>query len=292
MITNLQIGRYGRLGNQLFQFGTAFNLSKKLNTEIWISQESEHQRMSGRFNPVINGYDTYTNDLFRLFKMETTKKLPQSVIEKEVKNYYKESDRVCFYPEVFDLPDGTNLHGYFQAKEYLDLYGTELREELQFNNLYFDYGSEFLNDLKKNSDKIFSIHVRRGDSLPDNFAIYAKLSIENYYNKIISDRVGQEDKILVFSDDIDWCKQTFKDTRMIFIDNRPDEFGHLKDFSLMSMCDVNIMSVSTYSWWSCWLNPLNKEKTVIMPKVWWGWQLRDFCEEIYRYDKWIEYDNE
>lgn len=292
MITNLQIGRYGRLGNQLFQFGTAFNLSKKLNTEIWISQESEHQRMSGRFNPVINGYDTYTNDLFRLFKMGTTKKLPQSAIEKEVKNYYKESDRVCFYPEVFDLPDGTNLHGYFQAKEYLDLYGTELREELQFNNLYFDYGSEFLNDLKKNSDKIFSIHVRRGDSLPDNFAIYAKLSIENYYNKIISDRVGQEDKILVFSDDIDWCKQTFKDTRMIFIDNRPDEFGHLKDFSLMSMCDVNIMSVSTYSWWSCWLNPLNKEKTVIMPKVWWGWQLRDFCEEIYRYDKWIEYDNE
>lgn len=292
MITNLQIGRYGRLGNQLFQFGTAFNLSKKLNTEIWISQESEHQRMSGRFNPVINGYDTYTNDLFRLFKMESTKKLPQSVIEKEVKNYYKESDRVCFYPEVFDLPDGTNLHGYFQAKQYLDLYGTELRQELQFNDIYFDYGAEFISELKKDSEKIFSLHIRRGDSLPDNFAIYAKLSIENYYFKIIKEQVGVNDKILVFSDDIDWCKQTFRDERIIFIDNRPDVLGHLKDFALMSMCDVNIMSVSTYSWWSCWLNPLGTDKKVIMPKVWWGWQLRDFCEEIYRYDKWIEYDNE
>jgi len=292
MITNLQIGYYGRLGNQLFQFATAFSLSKKLNTEVWISQESEIHKMTGRFNPVINGYDTYSNDLFRLFKMSSTKKLPKSVIENEVKNYFKENDRVCFYPEVFELSDNTNLHGYFQAKEYVDLFENELRNELVFNDQYQEYGLNFISNLKKDYEKIFSLHVRRGDSLPDNFAIYAKLSIENYYNKIVKEQVGPNDKILVFSDDIDWCKTSFSDPRIIFIDNRKDEFGHLKDFTLMSMCDVNIMSVSTYSWWSCWMSPLNKEKTVIMPNKWWGWQLSDFCEEIYRYDKWIKYDNE
>jgi hypothetical protein len=292
MITNLQIGSYGRLGNQLFQFATAFNLAKKLNTELWLSSDSEANKTIGRYNPVIKSYDVYSNDLFRFFNLNFTKKIPRHTIEKEVKHFYKENNRVCFYPEVFELEDGTNLHGYFQGKEYVDLFEFDLRNELKLNDFYFNFGLEFLNNLKKNHNKIFSLHVRRGDSLPDNNSIYAKLSIENYYNKIIFENVDKNDIVLVFSDDIEWCKNNFSHPRIKFVDNRPDEYGHLKDFSIMSMCDVNIMSVSTYSWWTCWMNPLNKNKTVIMPNKWWGWSLPDFCEEIYRYDKWIKYNNE
>lgn len=291
MITNLQIGSYGRLGNQLFQFATAFNLSKKLNTELWISQESECHTVTGRFNPVINGYDTYSNDLFKLFNLTHTKKIHKYLIEREIKTTYRENHRVCFYPEVFELPDNTNLSGYFQGKDYVDLYENELRCELKLNNIYFDYGYNQISELKKNYDKVFSLHVRRGDSLPDNHSIYAELSLDNYYKKIILENVNSNDIILVFSDDIDWCKEHFNDSKIKFIDNRNSEKNHLKDFSLMSMCDVNIMSVSTYSWWTCWLNPLEKNKTVIMPDKWWGWQLSDFCEDIYRYDKWIRYKN-
>jgi hypothetical protein len=51
------------------------------------------------------------------------------------------------------------------------------------------------------------------------------------------------------------------------------------------------MAVSTYSWWASWLNPLNKDKKVFMPKKWWGWSLQNNSEEIYRYDNWIKCDN-
>lgn len=291
MITNLQIGSYGRLGNQLFQFATAFNLAKKLNTELLISEESEYQKTSGRFNPSSNSWDSYSNDLFRLFDLKFAKKEKKAKIQEQVKNYYKENDRVCFYPEVFNQPDGTNLHGYFQGKEYVDLFEKELREELRFNSFYSDYGQSELEKFKKDYDKVVSLHIRRGDCLNDNFTIYAELSLETYYKKIISERVGKNDLILVFSDDLEWCTDNLKDDRIIQVDNRNKEHGHLMDFSLMSMCDTNIMAVSTYSWWACWMKPNAEQKEVIMPNKWWGTSLTNFCEEIYRYDNWIKYEN-
>ncbi len=292
MITNINIGSYGRLGNQLYQYAAAFSLSHKLKTELWIPQESENYNTIGRFNPVINNHDRYSNDLFRLFKINHAIKKPLSQIRQNIFNYYNENNIVKYYPQFWDLKDNTCLHGYFQAKEYVDAYESELRKDLVFQNSYFDYGSELISDYKKNYRRIVSLHVRRGDGLMDNYAFNANLTIDGYYQKIINDNIKDDDVVLVFSDDIDWCKKIFNSKNFVFIDNRHLEFSHLNDFVLMSMCDINIMAVSTYSWWACWLNPLNIEKEVFMPNKWWGWSLKSNSEEIYRYDKWKRYDNE
>lgn len=50
MITNIQIVKYGRLGNQLFQFATVFNhnaylSNKKLTTQIPSHSDIEDQFM-------------------------------------------------------------------------------------------------------------------------------------------------------------------------------------------------------------------------------------------------------
>lgn len=292
MITNINIGRYGRLGNQLYQYAAAFSLSKKLNTELWIPKESENYNTSGRFNPVINGPDVYNNDLFRLFDLKFAQKKSLYEIQENIKNNYYENGVVKYYPELWELSDNTNLHGYFQAKEYVDKYEYDLRSELKFQNFYFDYGYKFIENLKNNYKNTVSLHVRRGDLTMDNHAFNANLSIDNYYKKIICENVNENDIILVFSDDIDWCKTVFDLPNILFIDNRINENPHLNDFVLMSMCDVNIMAVSTFSWWSSWINPLEKEKKVFMPNKWWGWSLSHNSEEIYRYDKWIKYNNE
>lgn len=292
MITNINIGRYGRLGNQLYQYASAFSLAKNLNTELWIPQESENYNTIGRFNPVINTYDRYSNDIFRLFNIKFGQKKPLLTIQKEILHFYNEKNVIKYYPEFWNLGDNTCLHGYFQAKEYVDKYSENLKNELQFNNFFFDYGNEIVYNLYQNFKRIVSLHIRRGDGLMDNYAFNANLSIDGYYKKILSENIDEEDGILVFSDDIDWCRNIFKGENFIFIDNRKSEHPHLKDFTLMSMCDVNIMAVSTFSWWACWLNPLNKDKQIFMPKKWWGHSLQYNSEDVYRYDSWIKYDNE
>ena len=290
MITNLTIGKYGRLGNQLYQYAAAFSLAKKLNTNLLISEESESQTTLGRFNPIIKKHDTYTNDLFKLFKIKYAEKRPLNYIKQKIKYYYNENPTVRYYPEFWNIQNDTCLHGYFQAKEYVDAYQNDLREELCFQDFYFDYAFNFIESKKMDFKRVVSLHIRRGDGLMDNFAFNAELTL-NYYKNIIDDNLNDNDLILIFSDDIDWCKMQFKEKNYFFIDNRNFENSHLKDFALMSMCDINIMAVSTYSWWACWLNPLNKEKKIFMPNKWWGYQLINNSEDIYRYDNWIRYEN-
>jgi hypothetical protein len=292
MITNTTIGRYGRLGNQLYQYASAFSLAKKLNTELWIPEESEINIQIGRYNPVINDYDKYSNDLFRLFDLKFGVKKPTHEIENKILFNYVENPVVKYYPEFWDNKDNTNLHGYFQAKQYVDEYEKDLRVELTIRDNYFDYGLKTLENLKKNYENVVSVHIRRGDLTMDNHAYNANLCINNYYKKIISENTNNNDIILIFSDDTEWCKNVFDSPNIIFIDNRKKNYAHLYDFTLMSMCDVNVMAVSTFSWWASWLNPLHKNKKVFMPKKWWGWSLQSNCEEIYRYEKWIEYNNE
>jgi hypothetical protein len=292
MITNINIGKYGRLGNQLYQYAAAFSLSKKLNTELWLPEESENYNTYGRHNPVINGPDIYSNDLFRLFDLEFCLKKPLSEIQKNIRNNYHENGIVKYYPELWDVVDNTNLHGYFQAKQYVDKYEDELRKELNFNEIYLDYGIKELENFKKNHKNVVSLHIRRGDLTMDNHAFNAHLCIDNYYKKILSENTNNDDLVLVFSDDIDWCKNIFDSPNILFIDNRYKNNPHLFDFTLMSMCDINIMAVSTFSWWASWLNPLKKNKKVFMPNKWWGWSLQNNCEEIYRYDNWFKYNNE
>ena len=284
MITNLNIGRYGRLGNQLYQYASSFSLSKKINTELWIPVESEFYRTNGRYNPTIKKNDEYGNDLFKLFDLKFCKKKPLIEIQKSIKYYYNEPNIVKYYPEFWNQKDGTCLHGYFQAKEYVDEYGEDLRRELELQNFYFDYGNNFIVNLKKNYKDIFSVHIRRGDLTMDNHAFNAELSIDNYYKKIISENVKSEDVVLIFSDDIDWCKKNLKlNNKVIFVDSNID----ILDLFLMSFCNNNIIANSSFSWWGAYLNE-NKEKKVIVPKKWFGEKNKHLRTEDIYCKNWIK----
>ena len=45
------------------------------------------------------------------------------------------------------------------------------------------------------------------------------------------------------------------------------EGNQFEDLCLMSLCDHNIISNSSYSWWGAYLNQ-NKNKKIIVPKNW------------------------
>ena len=71
--------------------------------------------------------------------------------------------------------------------------------------------------------------------------------------------------IIVFSDDINWCKNNLltKFENVIFSENMDEYF----DIILMSKCKYNIIANSTFSWWGGYLNS-NLDKVVISPKKW------------------------
>jgi hypothetical protein len=80
-------------------------------------------------------------------------------------------------------------------------------------------------------------------------------------------RIPSGTTFVVFSDDINWCRENFSkdDKNILFIEGNLD----YEDISLMSLCDHNIISNSTFSWWAAWLND-NPSKIVIAPKNWFG----------------------
>ena len=70
---------------------------------------------------------------------------------------------------------------------------------------------------------------------------------------------------LVFSnndEDITWCEENIKGKNVYYSKGHND----LIDFTLMRMCDHNIIANSTFSWWAAYLNKTAKE--VFLPNKW------------------------
>jgi hypothetical protein len=74
-------------------------------------------------------------------------------------------------------------------------------------------------------------------------------------------------KLLVFSDDIAFCKEYFEK----YFDDYPEDFHYIsgtdsvEDIRLQSLCFGNIIANSSFSWWGAYLNENNR---VIAPVQW------------------------
>jgi len=131
-----------------------------------------------------------------------------------------------------------------------------------------------LNDKNKsilrliNSGPCASLHVRRGDYLkPQNIGLFENICDSDYYSQAIRYIQSAEPqcRFLIFSDDMEWCKENLNLDNPIFIDWNRDEESPL-DMFLMSKCDFNIIANSTFSYWGARLNV--KPRKVIYPMNW------------------------
>ena len=127
------------------------------------------------------------------------------------------------------------------------------------------------------------MHVRRGDFIHKQH-FHPLLPLEYYKAGVQETATKNSNCILVFSDDIDWCKQVFGGDRRIKYSTNKNPFV---DMCAMSMCNNHIIGNSTFSWWGAWLNP-NPTKIVVAPKGWFGlgyahWTIKDLFP-----DSWIK----
>lgn len=258
MITNLQIGYNGRLGNQLFQYAILKSISIKTGYQIALPLDLFERSWHGQ-KCILNNF-----------------KLPScTFINTNFEYLYEELDARYYDTNIYNVPDNTNFNGFFQNPNYYVNIKDKLRDEFEIKD---DIKSKIYKILSKYKNTTVSLHIRRGDLSDGTNPIDTDWSnnfsngsiLYNYYNSALS-IIPTNSTIFLFtggsrnektnSNDIDWCISNFNDTRIICIDGLND----IETFTLMTMCDYNITSFSsTFSWWASFLN---KNENIIAPKI-------------------------
>lgn len=282
MITNLSIGHYGRLGNQIFQYALLKAVALKNNYEVVLPEENCFNYIeSCNFNPVINKNDIYKLDLYDCFNIKE-RTLPKNEILKEIKYTFNEPF-YGFNPEVFKAPDFTNFHGYFQSALFFYENENLIKESLQIKKNIKDVVEKYLYDINKNNKNITTIHIRRGDAIPQNGKYQVFLSKE-YFLKLINKFRSENNIFIIISDDIEWCKQNFVGLDILFSEINNDNISqHLLDFCLLSLGNRIIIANSSFSWWAAWLS---NSKEIYCPDQWLSGEYAHYDQSSLRHKDW------
>ena len=256
MITYSEIGYFGRLGNQMFQFASTYGIAKKLGYDVAFPLENVT-------TPNVEDFkDGVTREVY--FDIPNIFEIPKELIKPKSKIIFDKQIQEPYFhfcPDLFTIPDSTNLKGYYQTEKYFEHCKKEILELFTFKD---DIKSHALEIFPKVVANTVGIHVRVGDYA--NLQMYHPICKPDYYESAMTHFTDQNYYFLIFSDNIDYCKDIFGESEnIIYICNNKSEV----DMCLMSMCTHNVIANSSFSWWAAWLNK-NPNKKVIAPKKWFG----------------------
>ncbi len=245
------------LGNQLFQWAVARSYAIDHNCEY---------KFETSFYPTQTKRQVKLNEFNIKFELVTQLDINRPVLQI--------NDTFNFIELPYDPSNIIFLNGYWQSEKYFSRNSDVIRNELLSGR-----------DMSKLSKTPFidtntvSIHIRRTDYTESNG--YHPVQSMEYYEKAIAE-IGSYDKLFVFSDDINWCKENLKFRDMIFMEG----FTDIEDLFIMSMCKNNIIANSSFSWWGAWLNN-NPNKKVVAPINWFGQQANISTADILP-ENWIK----
>jgi hypothetical protein len=242
------------LGNQFFQYATAYSLSKEKNMRLILD-------ISFFYSPQLKFLDK------RYFVLDDFD-IEYDFISKKPINGFKIIREKDVYKETifnFERNNKVKLIGYFLNPKNFEYYLNDLRKMVEFMKID-KKNSNFFNILKLiNDTESVSVHIRRGDKL--KLKVWCGICDSDFYKKGVNffSKKLVNPKFFVFSNDIEWCKNNFKyDVDVIFVDYN---FKETEDFYLMSKCKHNIIANSTFGWWAAYINN-NFDKIVYSPEKW------------------------
>lgn len=252
----------GGLGNMLFQIATGESWRKDGYDIAYTNMDANLDFIAKNYTPKRN------SDVYELLFENFNWDMQRSPIESKFRPQY-----VPFVYSEIVPKDGTEYIGYFQSeKNFPDKdYIRWLFEPSEWTReqLLFPFGGQVT----------CSMHVRRQDYLRLS-DYHTNLGIDYYEKAIWTLEPFNIDKILIYSDDIEWCKGVFIGERFLFMDT----VEYLTLFQ-MGMCDHHIIANSSLSWWGAWLRE-DQDKVIIYPKNWFGIKgedSRDVCPQRWIY---------
>jgi len=201
-------------------------------------------------------YAFYGNTIFSSLKVGGNKAF--------VENVFQETPFTSTVYNEIPFRDNLCLRGHYQSYKYFYHNLDKIREAFRLPDNLTEIARTKYAELL-NMDNTVGMHVRRGDymSLQSNYAILT----EDYYLRALSE-IGDVSKIVVFSDDIEWCiynMSSLAERDAFFVKGEMD----ILDLFLMSKMKHNVIANSTFSWWAALLNE-NHDKKVIAPIAWFG----------------------
>jgi len=246
MISFNNLGHMGRLGNQMFQYAALKGIAN--HKGYWYSIPEKI-------------------DLINCFKLPST-----------LKNYnYKtiSTNKFEFDKHFFDTcPDDIDISGYFQTEKYFKHIEKQIRQDFVFNEVISKECFEYKYKIFSNTPLI-SVHIRRTDYLTDTK--FECLDIDYYCSAL---KLLPKFPILIFSDDIKWCKENIKFENAVISPFK----NQYMDLCMMTMCDYHIIANSSFSWWGSWLG---KSRQTIAPKKWFCGEFSNFNTEDLYLPEWI-----
>ena len=277
IVTYREMGRNGRLANQLFQIAAtiAYGLdhNKSFVFPEWV-------------------YSKYMK-----------KELPVGELSK-----WMNVPCQFHYDPIEDIP-GTDVslcNGHMQSEKYFKHHWETIKPYITIKDEYKDRILEKYGRLLEAKKKTCSIHVRLTDYQNPINIDYHGIMPEEYYRESIKALYGTENPqdvcFLIFSDNIDLCKPMFQylyDVVFIYPDDSivpkmkdfsglPMGNGDLTDAFLMSYCIDHIIVNSSFGWWGAFLGE-HPNKRVVAPLHWFNKAPIDYKDVVP--DGWIKIDN-
>lgn len=261
MVTFHMLGRYGELGNQLFQIAATAALARRNNTNAvfpkWICGKQ---------------LKTYSH-ILKTPLDETLNLNDISVVYKEKTHKYEE----------IPYQENMSIEGYFQSELYFKDCEDYVRNEL------FAPSDVISNELNSRYSDIITandtvaVHIRTQTRSKDDDPVNHTPPPTTYLQKAFKE-FGKNYRYVIFSDNIQLVKGWFRDYDFTFIDNEQacnnlhsgiitDQqfYPNVLELFLMSKCTHNILTSSTFGWWGAWLNNNPEKKVIAMEEnMWFG----------------------
>lgn len=151
------------------------------------------------------------------------------------------------------------------------------QDELEYIKEMITFTPEAINRVRDKYSQFFTkptigIGIRRGDFV--GHGCFYQIP-EDWYMKALEANFPdwKDYNVVVFSDDIDWCREYYKDTPFLFADpngthTHADNFTHyhkdpMEQFILGTLMDNFIGGSSTFTWWQMWYVKNFNEGTVV-----------------------------
>jgi galactoside 2-L-fucosyltransferase 1/2 len=249
MITMLDIGLNGRLGNQLFQYASMFGIAKRNGYELRLPS-FEGRQWHGQ-NCMMSNFNLSSG---KLDKSKFSHYLQEpSGLEKTA------------VPYIYSCRDDSAIRGMLQCPSYFDEFREDILREFQVLPSLQKTSLSWLENVRSKGPTV-SVHIRRGDNFDGTNPVYEakEKQLLDYVKKAMS-LCPTNSQFVIFcggsrsgddSSDIAWARDNFKNCT-VSESNDP-----LFDFSTIINCDISIVSpLSTFSWWAAYLS----EGDVIAP---------------------------